>query len=117
MRVTIACPVAMTGDANAFARAVGQGPDDGETFGAADWTDAAGNLYAVASGLVGETFPVTVRSPLVAPPWGADMAAAARAQAALGEIGAPAAPDRLAAVIGEDIPAALAALGVTRLPD
>lgn len=48
-RLTIACPAAYVGDANQLALALGRGPDDGKTFGAANWHDAAGNLYAVAS--------------------------------------------------------------------
>lgn len=116
MRITIACPEALVPDANQFARALGQSAADGETFGPADWCDAAGNAYALASGVFSDGFPAAAQAPLVAPPWGADLTAAARAQAALA-IGAAAAPDRLAAVISEDIPAALAVLGVTRIED
>lgn len=115
MRVIIACPEALIPDANSFARAVGLGPDDDETFGPAAWVDSGGARYALASGVVSDTFPARASAPLVEPPWGADMAAAARAQAALA-IGLPAAPARLAAVIGDDVAAARATLGLSLLP-
>lgn len=112
MRVTIACPEAMIGDANQLALCLGLGPADARTYGEPVWQDADGALYAVASAIVGDGFAAAAGSPLAVPPWGADMAAAARAQAAI-VIGASAAPDRLTAVIGDDVAAALAALGVT----
>lgn len=115
MRVTIACPEAMIGDANQFARAIGLSAADDQTFGLPTWRDAGGAAYAVASGIVTEAFPARATGPLVEPEWGADMEAAERAQAALA-IGAAAGPGVLAAVIGDDIPAALAALGVERGP-
>lgn len=116
MRVTIACPEAMIGDANQFARAIGASEADGQTFGLPTWRDGDGAAYAVASGVFSDAFPARATGPLVEPEWGADMEAAGRAQAALA-IGATAATGVLAAVIGEDIPAALAALGVERGPE
>ena len=114
MRVTIACPEALISDANQLALCLGFGPADAHTYGAAVWLDAEGNRYAVASAIVPTRFATDASSPLEAPPWGADMAAAARAQALI-QIGAPAAPDRLAAVFGDDAGAALLVLGVTRI--
>ena len=116
MRITITCPEGLIPDANQFARALGTSAADGETFGLASWRDAAGNAYAVASGIFSDGFPAAAQAPLVAPLWGADLTAAARAQAVLA-IGAAAAPDSLAAVISDDIPAALAVLGVTRMEE
>lgn len=116
IRVTIACPEAMIGDANQLALCLGYGPDDGQTYGAAVWQDDGGNLYAVASAVVSEAFPEAAGAPLVPPPWGADMTAAARAQAAI-VIGEAAAPDRLAVIIGDDPQAALAELGVARIEE
>lgn len=116
MRITIACPEALIGDANQLARCLGLGSDDDHTYGAAVWRDAAGNTYAAASAVVGPAFVNTASSPLVAPPWGCDLAAAARAQAVIA-IDAPAAPGVLAAIIGDDVQAALAALGVTMAED
>ena len=116
MRITIACPAALIADANQLARCIGLGPEDDRTYGAPVWRDAAGNPYAVASAVVSPAFVGTASSPLVAPEWGCDMAAAARAQAVIA-IGASAAPGILAAIIGDDVQAALAALGVTMAED
>ncbi|WP_112309745.1 hypothetical protein [Pseudogemmobacter bohemicus] len=114
IRITIACPAALIQDANQLARVIGYSEADDQTYGAAIWQDAAGNRYAVASGPVSPVFPEAAVSPLTAPEWGADMAAAARAQALI-RIGGPAAPGQIAAVIGDDVPAALAELGLTRI--
>ncbi|PTX39410.1 hypothetical protein IQ03_04980 [Gemmobacter caeni] len=119
--ITIACPAAMIADANQLARVLGYGPEDDQTYGAASWQDAGGNLYAVASGPVGEEFPAAAASPLVSPPWDADMAAAARAQALIRvwteDQPITASPDHIAVVIGDDARAALAVLGVTQVPE
>jgi hypothetical protein len=113
MRITIAVHAPDRDDANAWARCLGEGPDDGPAFGEAIWPDAAGNLFAVASGTFSEAFPDRAAAPLVEPTWGADMVAATRAQALL-DIGAAAAPGVIAAVIEEDPQTALAMLGLTR---
>lgn len=112
--ITVACPDAMIADANQLARVLGYGPDDDQTYGEPLWQDADGNRYAVSSGLVSEAFPAAAAAPLAAPEWGADMTAAARAQAAIA-IGETAAPDRLAVIISDDPQAALVALGVVRV--
>ena len=114
MRVTIACPEALIGDANQLALCLGLGPEDAQTYGAAIWQDAAGNRYAVASAVVGEGFVADASSPLADPPWGADMTAAARAQALI-QIDTPAAPDRIAAILGDDALGALVVLGLSRI--
>ncbi|MCO5092011.1 hypothetical protein [Bosea sp. (in: a-proteobacteria)] len=111
IRVTIACPEALVADANELARVLGYSAADGETYGAARWRDAGGNRYAVASGLVSEGFAAAAQSALAEPEWGADMAAAARAQMLI-TIGGPADPARLVAVFGEDAEAAYGLLGV-----
>jgi hypothetical protein len=111
MRVTIACPEARIADANQLARCLGLGPDDDKTYGAAQWIDGAGNRYAVAGGVVGPNFSQSASSPLIEPGWGCDLAAAQRAQALI-QIGQPAAPDRIAAVFGDDAMASLAAMGL-----
>lgn len=118
--ITVACPEALIADANQLARVLGYGPDDDQTYGSASWQDADGNLYAVASGPVEAAFPQAAASPLVAPPWGADMVAAARAQALIRvwteDQPITASPDHIAVVIGDDASAALVALGVTQVP-
>lgn len=116
MRVTIACPEALIGDANQLALCLGLGPEDAQTYGAACWQDAAGNRYAVASAIVSSRFADDAAVPLAEPPWGADMDAAARAQALI-LVDEPAGPGHIAAVFGDDAMAALAVLGLTRVPD
>jgi len=114
MRVTIAVPEALTSDANQLARCIGLGPDDERTYGEATWVDGLGNLYTLASAVVSESFLATASSPLAEPAWGCDLAAATRAQAQV-RIGVSAAPDIMAAVIGDDVTAALATLGVSNV--
>ena len=118
MRVTIACPEELIEDANQLALCLGLGPEDAQTYGEAVWQDAAGRRYAVASALVSHRFVAVAASELAEPPWGADMTAARRAQAALRVI-APSAdpeapppdpratPDSIVAVIEEDAAAAV----------
>ena len=116
MRVTIACPEALIGDANQLALCLGLGPEDAQTYGAACWQDAAGNRYAVASAVVGEGFLAASGAGLRPPAWPVDLAAATRAQARV-TLGLPAAPERLAAMVSLTPEAALAALGLNRLPE
>lgn len=123
--ITIACPIDVIEDAGHLARCIGYSEADGETFTSAPiYRDAEGNRYAVPHGQVHEAFLTNAVLPLVAPLWGADMAAAARAQAAVAlwqpsedeEDQAPpfAAPDRIAAVAHLDLVSALAVLGLVR---
>ena len=124
MRVTIACPEALIGDANQLALCLGLGPEDVQTYGEAVWQDAAGQRYAVASAVVSRHFAAMAASELVEPAWGADMAAARRAQAALrviapsADLEAPpppdprATPEAIVAVIEEDTATAVRMLGV-----
>lgn len=112
MRVTIACPAGHIADANQLARCIGLGPDDDRTYGDPTWQDAGGNLYAVASAIVGPGFGAAATSPLEEPSWGCDLAAATRAQALI-RIMQPADPGIIAAVFGDDVDAALVVLGVT----
>lgn len=111
MRVTIACPAHMIADANQLALCLGLGPDDAMTYGQPIWRDAEGNLYAVASATVPTGFAEAATAALSEPAWGADLEAAARAQAAI-LIGATATPDRLAASLAESPQGALAELGL-----
>jgi hypothetical protein len=112
MRATIAVPETMIADANQLARALGLGPDDDATFGAPIWQDAGGDRYAAASMVVGEGWLDLLAAPLAAPSWGADMAAAERARAAV-QVGAPAGAGRIAVCVAEPASAGLAALGIT----
>ena len=126
IRITIACPVDHLADAAQFARVTGYGPEDEQTFAIApEYQDAGDNLYRVASGFVAEVYLTNAVSPLTEPEWGADMEAAARAQALVSVWMPPegsddpapfAQPDRIAVVIGDDLRAALAAFGLSRTP-
>lgn len=113
MRITIAVHAPDVADANAWARCLGEGPDDGPAFGEAIFPDSAGNLFAVASGVFSAGFLERADAPPVAPAWPVDLVAATRAQALLAR-GAAAAPERIAAVIEEDPQAALVLLGLRR---
>ena len=121
MRITIACPDALRDDANDLAMVLGYGPDDALTYGALNWQDADGNLYAVASMPVSDAFVTTAQTGLQRPAWDTDnhvnMAGANRAQAALVFSLEPVevAPDKLTACAGEDALATLAAMGLTHV--
>ncbi len=116
LRVTIACPEALIGDANQLALCLGLGPEDAQTYGEACWQDAEGNRYAVASAIVSIRFAADAASKLTRPEWGANMAAAGRAQALI-RLGDPASPDIIAAVIGDDAAQALSVLSVERIEE
>jgi hypothetical protein len=116
--IIIACPQAHIDDANQLARCVGLGPDDDRTFNLPLWQDDDGNRYAVASGLVSETFEQAVVNSLVEPTWGCDIDAAQRAQVLIrlpdtetGEMLAT--PNTISAAFGADAMSIIAALGLT----
>lgn len=121
MRVTIFVPQAMIADANQLALCLGQSAEDEKTFGAAQWQDASGNLYSVASTLATEAFSTDAASPLVAPDFApdVDLTAAGRAQAALViyDPDAPVqpGPDRILAIINDSGPAAISIAGVSEV--
>jgi hypothetical protein len=121
MRLTIACPEALRDDANQLAMVLGYGPDDALTYSGLNWQDADGNLYAVASLPVSDTFITTAQTALQRPSWDVDniidMDAARRAQAALVFSLTPvtAMPDKLTACVGDDALATLAAMGLTQV--
>ena len=121
MRLTIACPTALRSDANNLAMVLGYGPSDAETYVALNWQDADGNLYAVASLPVSDTFTTAAQVALQRPAWDTDsaisMTAANRAQAALvfSLEAVEVAPDKLTACAGDDALATLAAMGLTQV--
>jgi hypothetical protein len=121
MRLTIACPDVLRDDANNLAMILGYGPSDAETYGALNWQDDDGNLYAVASLPVSAAFTTTAQSGLQRPTWDTDnhvnMAGANRAQAALVFSLTPvtAMPDKLTACVGDDALATLAAMGLAQV--
>ena len=121
MMLAISCPDALRDDANQLAMVLGYGPADAATYGALNWQDDDGNLYAVASLPVSDAFTTTAQSGLQRPTWDTDnhvnMTGANRAQAALVFSMKPvtAMPDKLTACAGDDALATLAAMGLTQV--
>lgn len=127
-RITIACPAILKNDANHLAAALNGGPLGGETFRTPTWTDAHGNLFAVASFLTRLDWEVAGQTPLTRPSWDlgevVDLDAASRALAAMifwrsgsAETVSQAVPTALMAIIGLEGPVALTAVGLTALQD
>ena len=125
-RLTAACAADMQADALHLAMCLAEGPDDAATYDSLSRQDADGNLYAVASFLADHMTQDPTQT-LQRPAWDVqpytiNMAAAHRAQAALvvwdreGPI-PQAAPGAITIVGGMSGPAALAAMGLTPVPD
>ena len=121
LRTTIAVSDTHIADANQLALCLGESAADDQTFTAATWQDAEGNLYAVCSTVAKPVFTEMAGQPLVAPEHApdADLEAASRAQALLviGSLDSPvtAAPDRIAVILGDRLESAMghiAALGL-----
>ena len=83
IHITITVPVAHLADANQLARVLGYSEADALTFDQAQRIEVDGQTYARAAGVVDAGWLLPAYGPLVAPAWGADMSAAARAQALL----------------------------------
>jgi hypothetical protein len=120
-KATIAAPVAHIEYANQLALALGESSADDQTFTAAPYQDASGNLYAVASTVTKPIFAEMAGQPLQAPDHAPDMdlAAATRAQALLQINGGIASPDVIAVILGDRLESAqdhIAALGLTPIP-
>lgn len=105
IRLTIAAPQDKAFEANQLALCLGYSLADGETFGPVLWQDEQGGRYALASGMVEESFLTKAFAPLAAPLWPVDMAAAGQAQSmvALYDPEAPlqVASDRILAICTE----------------
>jgi len=117
-RATIASPVANIADANQLALCLGESSADDQTFGAASYQDAGGNLYAVCSTVAKPIFAQLAGQPLQAPNHapGVDLEAATRAQAQLQINGGIAAPNVIAVILGGSAERAqdhIAVLGLT----
>jgi len=135
MRLTAAAPEALRDDCNQLAMVLAFSEADANTYGALRWQDAQGNLNAAASFLAGEQWVEAAQQPLTRPEWDTDeiidMEAAERAQAAMvvwlspngsGDAEEPipvpqASTDALTVVAGDDGLAALAAMGLTAVPE
>ena len=119
-RATIATPAAHIPDANQLALALGESSADDQTFTAASYQDAQGNLYAVCSTFAKPIFSQLAGQPLQAPDHAPDMdlVAATRAQALLRINGGTATTDVIAVILGDRLESAqdhIEALGLTRI--
>ena len=119
-RVTIAAPMGHTQEANQLALSLGESAEDDQTFTAASYQDAQGNLYAVCSTVAKPIFAKLAGQPLQAPDHAPDMdlAAATRAQALLQINNGIATPDVIAVILGDRLESAqdhIAALGLTKI--
>jgi len=119
-RATIAAPLTHIPDANQLALCFGESPADDQTFTAAPYQDAEGNLYAVCSTVAKPIFAELAGQPLQAPVHAPDMdlAAATRAQALLQVNDGIAAPDVIAVILGGRLESAqlhIKVLGLTRV--
>jgi len=117
-RATIASPVANIADANQLALCLGESSADDQTFGAANYQDDEGNLYAVCSTVAKPIFAQLAGQPLQAPDHapGVDLEAATRAQAMLQINGGIATPNVIAVILGGSAERAqdhIAVLGLT----
>ena len=117
-KATIAAPVSLIPDANQLALCLGESPADDQTFTAASYQDAQGNLYAVCSTVAKPIFSQLAGQPLQAPDHAPemDLAAATRAQALLQINNGIATPDVIAVILGDRLESAqdhIAALGLT----
>ena len=117
-RATIAVPEPLIAEANQLALALGESAADDQTFGAASYQDAGGNLYAVCSTVAKPIFVQLASQPLQAPNHapGVDLEAATRAQALLQINGGIATPNVIAVILGGSAERAqdhIAVLGLT----
>jgi len=115
---TIAVPEPLIPDANQLALCLGESSADDQTFGAATYQDAGGNLYAVCSTVAKPVFAEKASQPLQAPDHapGVDLEAATRAQALVQINGGIATPDVIAVILGGSAERAqdhIAVLGLT----
>jgi hypothetical protein len=115
---TIAVPEPLIPDANQLALCLGESSADDQTFGAANYQDAQGNLYSVSSTVAKPVFAEKASQPLQAPAHapGVDLEAATRAQALLQINGGIATPDAIAVILSARTESAqdhIAVLGLT----
>jgi|SRR5690554_180779 len=129
LRTTIATPAAHMPDANQIALVLGESIHDDKTFTAANYQDAAGNLYAVCSTVAKPIFAAKAGQPLQAPSFApdADLEAATRAQSLLviedrtsdSPVPVQAGPDHIAVILDTRFGEAqehIASMGLTLVP-
>ena len=123
MRITVSCPQSLIPQANQLAMCLALSEADSRTYGALNWQDADGNLYAACSFMAQEHWILFAQSPLVRPDWDTgkiiDMDAAAEAQAALvySTEAIAASPNALTAIGGMEGIEALEAMGLQVVPE
>jgi len=124
-RVTIVVPEQHITKANAIALVLGESINDDQTFTQANWQDAQGNKYAVASTVAKDVFLTGASRPLTAPNHApnADVALASQAQAILAlctqTSPVTANPDQIVVVVGDNTESAtdhVSAVGVELIP-
>jgi len=120
-RVTIAVPAPLIPDANQLALCLGESASDDRTFTAANYQDAAGNLYSVCSTVAKPVFVELASQPLQAPEHApdVDIEAATRAQALVSINDQPSDPGRIAVILGDRLESAMdhiAAMGLVAVP-
>lgn len=125
-RLTVAVPAAHIPHASAMGVCLATASNDAWAFSIATWQDGSGNLYAVASGVVGAGVLAAWGGDLAAPAWepDVDLTAAQAAKDITTLVAAPgtvpiAATDRIAAYLAPNPSSAIAvvtAMGLTRVP-
>lgn len=118
-RVTIACPESMQYGGNHLALIMGNQPGDVHTFDHLTYEDGNSNRYAICSTVATANFLNRSFGGDLTPPEYAQDADVAAAGAALATMTAegPARPDALVVRIDVEPLAALADMGLTRLPE
>ena len=119
-RVTIAAPELLTSSANELALCLGESRADDQTFIGANYQDASGNLYSVASTVARPIFAQMASQPLKAPAHApnVNLKAASKAQSILKINNGTAGPDVIAVILGSNADSAqdhIAALGLKRV--
>lgn len=120
-RATIAAPESMIASANQLALCLGQSTADDRTFQVANYQDAQGNKYAVASTVAKPSFVTGAQAEILAPEFAPDVdlvaASLMQSRLSIGSLGSPVAanPAGMAAIVGNRLESAqdhLAALGL-----
>lgn len=112
-RVTIAVPEALINEANHLACIMGEFAEDINTFQHCGYQDSSGNLYAVCSAQVTDTFMAQTQTGMRETPPHAVNADRALAQVAFDSLGQP---GGLMMVVGDDAMAAIASMGLELVP-
>jgi hypothetical protein len=125
-RATIAAPESMMAGANQLALCLGQSAADDQTFRVANYQDAQGKKYAVASTVAKPNFVTGAQTQILAPEFAPDVdlvaASLMQSRLSIGSLESPVAanPAGMAAIVGNRFESAqdhLAALGLEPVED